>query len=68
MSAKDVYHDVCILALEKDGWKITHDPLTLAYRKTEVFVDLAAERVVAAEREGERIAVEVKSFLKPSSV
>ena len=30
-------------------------------------VDLAAEKLIAAEREGEKIAVEVKSFLEKSS-
>nr|WP_283752496.1 element excision factor XisH family protein [Roseofilum acuticapitatum] len=27
MSAKDVFHDTVRIALEKDGWTITHDPL-----------------------------------------
>ena len=30
-------------------------------------IDLAAEKLIAAEREGEKIAVEVKSFLEKSS-
>lgn len=30
-------------------------------------VDLAAEKLIAAEREGKKIAVEVKSFLEKSS-
>ncbi len=25
--AKDRFHDVVKIALEKEGWKITHDPL-----------------------------------------
>ncbi len=29
MPAKDIYHDVVRTALEKDGWAITADPLTL---------------------------------------
>ncbi|MCP5029653.1 MAG: fatty-acid synthase, partial [Actinomycetia bacterium] len=29
MPAKDLYHDVVKNALVKDGWEITHDPLTL---------------------------------------
>lgn len=33
-----------------------------------MYVDLAAERVFAAERAGEKIAVEIKSFLLPSKV
>lgn len=68
MSAKDLYHDACIHALQKDGWVITHDPLTVSVGKTDLLIDLGAERIVAAERYGERIAVEIKSFLKPSPV
>jgi hypothetical protein len=68
MAAKDIYHAACVRALEKDGWTITHDPLTVGVGKTDLLIDLGAERMVAAEREGERIAVEVKSFVKLSAV
>ena len=27
--AKEIYHDTVRVALEKDGWNITDDPLTL---------------------------------------
>jgi hypothetical protein len=30
MSAKDKFHDIVRLALEKDGWNITNDPLYMA--------------------------------------
>ncbi|EDX78125.1 XisH protein [Coleofasciculus chthonoplastes PCC 7420] len=66
--AKDIYHDTVRTALEKDGWTITDDPLTLTVGKREVFVDLAAEKPLTAERQGEKIAVEVKSFISPSPV
>ena len=65
---KDIYHDTVRTALEKDGWTITDDPLTLSVGKREVFVDLAAEKPLTAERQGEKIAVEVKSFISPSPV
>ena len=68
MSAKDIYHDACVHALQTDGWTITHDPLTISVGKTDLLIDLGAERVVAAERNGERIAVEIKSFVKLSLV
>lgn len=29
MPAKDVYHDIVKRALEKDGWRITDDPLVI---------------------------------------
>jgi hypothetical protein len=27
MPAKDIFHDAVKIALQKDGWTITHDPL-----------------------------------------
>lgn len=68
MSAKDIYHEACVRALVQDGWTITHDPLTVAVEGTNLLVDVGAERVVTAEREGKRIAVEVKSFVGLSPV
>jgi hypothetical protein len=68
MSRLDVYHDAVRHALEKDGWTITHDPLTLSVGGRDVYVDLGAEQPIAAEREGRRIAVEIKSFLGVSPV
>ena len=68
MAAKDLYHIPCVRALIKDGWKITHDPLTVSVGKTDLLIDLGAEPIVAAERDNERIAVEIKSFIKPSLI
>lgn len=68
MPAKDIYHDTVRRALIKDGWKITHDPLILKWGLKDLYVDLGAERLVAAEKEGHKIAVEVKSFVSPSEV
>lgn len=63
MPAKDLFHDSVRNALEKDGWTITADPYTLSWGKESLFVDLAAERFIAAEKENEKIAVEIKSFV-----
>jgi hypothetical protein len=68
MPAKDLFHDCFVRALQKDGWTITHDPLTVSVGKTDLLIDLGAERMVAAERNGERIAVEIKSFVKLSPI
>lgn len=68
MSAKDFYHEPFARALLKDGWTITHDPLTIPFDGTDLFVDIGAERLIGAERDGERIAVEIKSFIRPSPV
>ncbi|MGV0104104.1 XisH protein [Nostoc sp. DSM 114160] len=67
MSAKDIFHEVVKKALQKDGWQITHDPLSISVGGVNVSIDLAAEKLIAAEREGDKIAVEVKSFLEKSS-
>ena len=50
------------------GWTITHDPLVLKVGTKDLFVDLGAERLLAAEKEGQKIAVEVKSFSGASDV
>lgn len=68
MSAKDLFHDQFVRALQKEGWIITDDPLSINVEGTDLLIDLGAERVLAAERDGERIAVEIKSFLRPSPV
>lgn len=68
MPARDLYHTAVRNALIKDGWTITHDPYTLSYGQTDVFIDLGAEKLIAAEKEGRRIAVEVKTFLGPSDI
>lgn len=66
--AKDIYHDTVKTALIKDGWTITDDPLTLAVGERNVYVDLGSEKLFAAEKEQQRIAIEVKSFIRPSPV
>jgi hypothetical protein len=68
LSRRDVYHDNVRAALVKDGWRITHDPLLLTFGERNVRVDLGAEAPLAAERDGSKIAVEIKSFLGPSAV
>lgn len=67
MWAKDVFHGVVKIALQKDGWQVTNDPLTISVGGVNLSIDLAAEKLIAAEREGQKIAVEVKSFLERSS-
>jgi hypothetical protein len=66
--AKDLYHDNFKRALEKDGWWITHDPYEIRVGRIGYEVDFGAEKLLAAEKEGEKIAVELKSFAGPSEV
>jgi hypothetical protein len=68
MSARDIFHENVKKALQKEQWVITADPLKFKYGNVNFQVDLGAERVLAAERQGEKIAVEIKSFLNPSAV
>lgn len=68
MSARDIFHNAVKIALEKDNWIVTHDPLTLEFGLGSLYVDLGAERIIAAERSNEKIAVEIKSFLSGSTV
>jgi hypothetical protein len=62
--AKDKHHDAVRRALEKDGWVVTDDPLIVSTGgPTQHFlIDLGAERLFAAERNEQKIAVEVKVF------
>ncbi len=68
MSARDLYHSVVRQALENDGWTITHDPYNLQYEDVNLAVDLGAEKLIAAEKENRKIAIEVKSFLAKSTI
>jgi len=66
--AKDIIHNAVKNALIKDGWTITADPFTLEYKDEYLYADLAAERTIAAERADDKIVVEIKSFIGPSSM
>jgi len=68
MPALDQLHDVVRRALERDGWTITHDPMTLRAGGRSLYVDLGAEQIIAAEKGVRRIAVEIKSFGGPSLI
>jgi len=62
MPARDEYHDCVRNALVKDGWSITADPYRVIVGEQAVYVDLAADQLVSAEKDGRRIAVEIKGF------
>lgn len=68
MSGRDKYHSVVKKALVEEGWTITHDPYQLSIGRRRGYIDLGAEMPIAAEKEGRRIAVEVKSFLGSSEL
>lgn len=66
--AKDLFHEDVKKALEADGWTITHDPYPLKAGGIAMEIDLAAVKVLAAEKGEKKIAVEVKSFLSKSKL
>ena len=68
MPTRDIIHEAVKNALIKEGWTITADPYIIAYEDVTLFADLGAERPLAAERQGRKIVVEVKSFLSPSPI
>ncbi len=68
MAARDRFHEAVKLALQKENWVITDDPLRLETGGVKFEIDLGAERLLAAERAGEKIAVEIKTFLGDSPI
>jgi hypothetical protein len=65
---RDKYHYSVRHALEKEGWLITHDPLSFSVGQVDMEIDLGAEKILGAEKDGIKIAVEVKSFVDDSPV
>lgn len=68
MPAKDVFHELVKTALENEGWTITHDPYHIDLGFVDFYIDLGAERLIAATKDGEKIAVEIKTFLAASTI
>lgn len=68
MPARDRFHNAVKNGLEKQGWKITHDPLTVSFELGDMYIDLGADKILAAERENQKIAVEIKSFFNTSAI
>lgn len=68
MSRRDNIHEKVKKALENEGWTITHDPYPVKIGRKSTEIDLGAERVLAAMRGTEKIAIEVKSFIQSSTI
>lgn len=68
MPAKDIYHDTVKRALIKDGWRITAENFQLPWGGTRAYIDIIADEIFVAEKEGRKIAVEVKSFVGQSNL
>lgn len=64
MPAKDIYHDTVKNALIKEGWTITDDPLFIQFGEVDMYADIGAERIIAAEKENQIVRLKSKVFLK----
>ncbi|MGK7921783.1 MAG: XisH family protein [Trichodesmium sp.] len=68
MPARDSFHSAFCSALIKQGWTITDDPLSIEFEDVPLYIDIGAERLIAAEQGSDKIAVEIKSFLGDSAI
>lgn len=68
MPARDIFHHAVRHALESEGWAITDDPYYIKFGEDDLYIDLAAEKTIAACKDDRRIAVEIKSFSGPSLI
>jgi len=68
MPSRDLFHDCVRTALIKDGWIISRDPYSLKVGKKDLFIDLGAEKILAAEKGLQKIAIEIKSFVGASEI
>jgi hypothetical protein len=55
-------------ALTQAGWIVSHDPLSFRIGKIGIHVDLGLENLIGAEKEQQKIAVEIKSFINVSRI
>jgi hypothetical protein len=69
MSARDKFHNAVKKGLQKEGWKITHDPLRIEFGEEDrISIDLGAKQLLGAEKAYQKIAIEIKSFLSDSAI
>ena len=68
MPARDLFHTAILAALRKEEWTITADPLVVQIGGVDLYIDLGAEKIFAAQKDNRFIAVEIKSFIGPSVV
>ena len=47
MPARDSFHQAVKMALIKEQWQITHDPLSLRFGGVDFAIDLGAEKLIA---------------------
>lgn len=62
MPVRDLVHVALVNALKKDGWIITHDPLFVKLGRRKGYIDIGAEKLIAATKDNRKIAIEGKGF------
>jgi hypothetical protein len=62
MPRYDFYHNTVKNALLKDGWIITDDPFVIEFKGLRLYADLGAEKLLAAEKVGQKVVIEIKVF------
>lgn len=68
MAARDQFHQAVKNGLIHDQWQITDDPLIVQFGGVDLYIDIGAEQLIAAEKGNIKIAVEIKSFLSNSAL
>ncbi|MCL1470056.1 XisH family protein [Argonema antarcticum] len=68
MPPRDTFHELVKTALEHEGWTITHNPYHIDLGFVDFYIDLGAEQLLAATKDNEKIAVEIKTFLAASTI
>ncbi|MEC4815267.1 MAG: element excision factor XisH family protein [Scytonema sp. PMC 1069.18] len=70
MPARDIFHESVKVALQKDGWTILREDwyIEVDSMGLAIYIDLAAQKLIEAEKDGRRIAVEIKSFVGDSNM
>ena len=62
MPRYDFDHNTVKNALLKDGWVITDDPFVIEFKGLRLYADLGAEKLLAAEKTGQKVVIEIKVF------
>ena len=52
MAARDAFHQAVRNGLTKDGWTITADPVVVQFGGVDLYIDLGADKLLAAEKRG----------------
>ncbi len=66
--ARDLFHNIVRIALEKDGWTITDDPLSIRCGGVDIQINLGGEKLIAAQKDTKKIAIEIKNFVTASKI